>query len=136
MLRRKDHSRRDALRAISLFSTLPDKTLNALAEAGRDVRHLPGQTIVKEGGMGIGFHVIVSGECAVSVGGDQVASIRAGQFFGEMALLENAPRNATVSATTEVLTFSMDGPQFKWLLERHPEVEERINEVARERKNN
>ena len=133
-MKKKDEARREELREIALFSTLPDKTLDALAEAGRDVRHLPGQTIVKEGGIGIGFHVITSGTCAVSANGNEIAQIGAGEFFGEMALIENAPRNATVAATTDVVTFSIDGPQFRWLLEKHPEVEARIHEVAAKRK--
>jgi len=90
------------------------------------VRELPaGQEVIREGDAGDEFFVILNGEVAVSRGGRQVATLTGGDFFGELALFDTAPRNATVTATQTVKLVTLTRAALQRVLDEAP-IRDRI----------
>jgi CRP-like cAMP-binding protein len=120
----------DELKRVPLFVDLDNRQLKKLADRFRE-RTLPqGSTPVQQGTMsGIGFFVIADGEAAVSVDGNVVATLGPGDHFGEIALVSEAERTATVTATTELRVleipfydfrdFALANPDVTWKLLQH-----------------
>src|SRR5215470_10645420 len=96
------HARRDAfidhLQQVPLFAACSRKDLQLVAKRAEDVRVAGGKTIISEGETGHEFFVILEGTARISRHGRKIASIGPGAAFGELALLEKAPRNATIVA--------------------------------------
>jgi CRP-like cAMP-binding protein len=88
------------LGTIPLFSGLSPKLMHTLAATASDRSYPPGEVIVKQGEKAIGLYIIVDGKVDVEKSGKTVATLGPGQFFGEMALLDEEPRTATVRAAT------------------------------------
>ena len=110
------------LRQVSLFAKLSDKDLKRLAK-GLSERTFPaGHEIAAEGREGVGFFLIESGEVSITRGGEHVRKLGPGDYFGEMALIDQGPRSATVTADTEVRCQGMTTFSFKPFVESHGEV--------------
>jgi CRP/FNR family cyclic AMP-dependent transcriptional regulator len=116
----------EALRRAPLFEGLSKKELTQLARASEDVEVEPGKVIVKEGETGQEFFVIVDGKLEVTRKGRRVATRGPGDFVGEIALLEDVPRTATVSAETPVRFFVLTRRDFRRLLNDNPGVERKV----------
>jgi CRP-like cAMP-binding protein len=80
----------------------------------------PGEAIVAEGDIGFDFYVILQGDAVVSRGGVEVGRLTAGDFFGELALFDPAPRNATVTAVGDVVLAVLSKPAFREALADAP----------------
>jgi CRP/FNR family cyclic AMP-dependent transcriptional regulator len=94
---------RDSLSAVALFSTCSRRDLQIVARH-MHVLELPGRTVlIREGETGDAFYVLLEGSATVSQEGSAIAAIEAGDHFGELALLDPAPRDATVTAGTDVV---------------------------------
>lgn len=97
-------SRRSAylehLLRVPLFSNCTKQELRALARRTTDIPIEAGQVLVNEGELGYEFFVIISGRAKVTRAGRKVGELGVGDFFGELALLDKAPRNASVTAVT------------------------------------
>ncbi len=89
----------DSFAHVPLFRDLDRKALERIERAARQRSFKAGEAIVKEGDEGVGFYLIASGKVSVTRGGTQLNTLGAGDFFGEMALLDNHRRSATVTAT-------------------------------------
>jgi CRP-like cAMP-binding protein len=100
------------LGAVPLFGPLPASALEGLAFAARTVRVPAGATVVREGDAGDTYYAVVSGALRVSQDGREVRRLGPGEGFGEIALLRDVPRTATVSAVDEVELLSLDRPPF------------------------
>ena len=100
------------LRSVSLFSPLSPPTLEALAHAASTVSVAAGETVVVEGEAADRFFVIVSGSVEVTQQGSFLRTEAAGEFFGEIGLLRDVPRTATVTATTDVELVALDRAEF------------------------
>ena len=120
----------DDLRAVRLFSGLSQRQLRQLARLVKERQFSPGVTVVKEGTMsGVGFFVVAEGEAAVSVDGIEIARIGPGDHFGELALITEDARSATVTAATRLRChaiafwdfrkFAKDNPDVAWKLLQH-----------------
>jgi CRP-like cAMP-binding protein len=91
----------DALKRVSLLSGLAQRHLKRLAEKARERQFKAGTTVIEEGKMsGIGFFVIAAGEASVRAGGRELARLGPGDHFGELALIGDGERTATVTAET------------------------------------
>ena len=110
------------LKAVPLFAELNDKQLKAVISAGKVVEFPEGREVTREGEAGVGLHLILSGGADVSVGGAEKASLGAGDYFGEMSLIDGKPRSATVTVTEPTSTFSIASWNFSHLLDANPEM--------------
>jgi CRP-like cAMP-binding protein len=108
--------KRDELKAIPLFAELPSRDFELVAR-NSDLVELPtGTTVIHEGDRGREFFAIADGEVEISQGGTPVATERAGDFFGEIALLHDVPRTATVKAKTPLRLYVLTPRAFRSLL--------------------
>lgn len=97
----------ESLHNVALFSGLSKTALGRLAKVGRARSHKAGAEIVKEGEVGVGFFLIRSGKVDVIRGGKKLSTLGPGQYFGEMSLLDKAPRSATCKATEATETLAI-----------------------------
>jgi CRP-like cAMP-binding protein len=105
------------LSRVGLFSELPGETLTKLADRMQRDEVAPGTVVVREGEPGDRFYVLLSGVAGVSqtsIGDRRI--LRAGEFFGEVALTMHVPRTATVTAMTPCLIASCDATAFDELV--------------------
>jgi CRP-like cAMP-binding protein len=110
------------LSSVPLFAPLNKAQLRTLVESGKERSYRAGEAIVKQGDKGIGFYLIQSGEARVERGGKTLASLGPGQFFGEMALLDNQPRTADVNAVGPVQCLVLSSWEFWSAVGDEPEV--------------
>lgn len=107
----------DLLAQVPLFSACSKKELQQLARRAEERRVDAGTVLVREGAAGDAFYVIVSGQADVDRHGTVVATIGAGTFFGDLALLDMAPRNATVTAKTDMELVVLGQPEFSTMID-------------------
>jgi CRP/FNR family cyclic AMP-dependent transcriptional regulator len=112
----------ETLKKVPLFADLDDRELARLANEFKERTFAAGSTVVSEGATGAAFFVIASGEASVSVGGDERARLGAGDHFGEIALLDEGIRSATVTAETELRCYGLAPWDFRPFVEEHPQV--------------
>jgi len=113
----------DSLRAVPLLQSIGDKELRRLASNLRERRVAAGSPIVTQGESAVAFFIILEGEAAVTIGGQQRATLKRGDFAGELALLDPAgPRTATVSASTDCVLAALSSWEFKPFVLEHPAV--------------
>ena len=116
----------EALKRAPLFAGLSRKELVQLARVSEDVEVPPGKVLCKEGQTGREFFVIVDGEVEVTRSDKHVATRTGGEFFGEIALLEDTPRTATVTAKTPLRFFVLTRKDFRHLVNENPNVERKV----------
>ena len=109
----------ETLATVPLFSACSKKELQMVAKAADHVTVAAGQVVVTEGAAGTEFFVIIDGRARVERHGRQVASLGPGGFFGDLALLDRAPRNASVIADSELEVARIGQRAFDALLD-HP----------------
>jgi CRP/FNR family cyclic AMP-dependent transcriptional regulator len=114
------------LAGVPLFEGLSKRELNSILTVAKQVVHDEGHDIVEEGATGVGFHLILEGEAHVLVGGRKRATLRAGDYFGEMSLLDGGPRSATVRASTPVRTLALTSWAFLPLLDKTPSIARKL----------
>jgi CRP-like cAMP-binding protein len=121
------------LSAIPLFANLNRKERRALAPRTDEVELEKGRVIVREGEWPYEFFAIEEGTCEVRRGEQLLAELGSGDFFGEMGLLEDTRRNATVIATSPVTVVVMTGQAFRQTARELPEVASKIRAAIEER---
>jgi CRP/FNR family cyclic AMP-dependent transcriptional regulator len=116
----------ETLRKVPLFEGIPEKHLKSLAKWTTTRRYDAGQPIVTEGQTGLGLYCIQSGSVRVSKAGagsdHQLRTMGPGETFGELALLDDKPRSATVTAVDQTTAVLLDKSQFIAELKSHPEI--------------
>lgn len=134
----RDRITETALRSVSFLRYLPDETLLQLQKDAALVSLLPGGIIVKEGEPGDAMYILVHGATRVTHQlADQplnVALLGPGEYFGEWSVLTGAPRTATVTALSHVQAIRIDREQLLYFIQQHPDVRDRIDQVARNRR--
>lgn len=116
----------DHLAEVPLFAACSRKDLQLVAKRAEDVKVDAGKQLVTEGDAGTEFFVIIDGNATVRTHGQKVAELGPGSFFGELALLERAPRNATVTADTPMELVVLGQREFAGLLDDVPEFAHKL----------
>jgi CRP/FNR family transcriptional regulator, cyclic AMP receptor protein len=112
----------ETLRRVPLFEELDEAEVEAVADLMHEANVPAGATVTVEGGPGDGFFVIDSGEVEVTVDGEPRATLRAGDYFGEIALLLGSSRMATVTASTDLRCYALTPWDFRTLVESVPSI--------------
>jgi CRP/FNR family transcriptional regulator len=113
---------RELLHAVRLFQGVDDKELARIAASFRERTFAAGDHIAEEGQSGIGFFVIESGSATASHGDLEIAKLGPGSSFGEVALVDEGPRSATVMADTELRCWALTAWEFRPLAETNATV--------------
>jgi CRP-like cAMP-binding protein len=119
----------ESLSRVPLFAGLSDKERSKLAERMGERRFSEGDTLTEQGSSGVGFFVIEEGDATVSVKGEIVRTLGPGDWFGEIALIDEGPRTATIVAGTDMRCRGMTAWEFKPFVQEHPEVAWSLLEV-------
>lgn len=112
----------ELLRQVPLFQRLDDKELKTLADTFTDRPFQAGQELTTEGKGGVGFFVIESGSAKVTVDGEERRTVGAGDYFGEIALIDGGLRTATITADSEGKMYGLTSWQFRPLLDEHASI--------------
>ena len=112
----------DTLKKVPLFAGLDNKELLQIASSMRERKFKAGDTVTQEGAGGVGFFVVEQGQADVSIGGEAKGSVGPGDYFGEIALINESPRTATLTARTDMLCYGMTPWDFRPLVEGNPSI--------------
>ena len=112
----------DPLRAIPLFRSCSDRSLEVIAGIAQEMSFPTGTVLVREGDAGESLILIRSGAATVEQGGRTLRRLGAGDFLGEIALIDGRPRTATVTATDAIEALVIDRAGFSRLMEEFPVI--------------
>jgi CRP/FNR family transcriptional regulator, cyclic AMP receptor protein len=112
----------ELLRRVPLFSDLERRELGELAESLKERTFRAGETVAQEGQGAVGFFIIEDGEARVSVRGDERGRLGPGDYFGEIALIAETERTATIIAETELRCLGMTFWDFRPFVEANGTV--------------
>jgi CRP-like cAMP-binding protein len=112
----------DLLQRVPIFSDLDRKELERIAASMKERTFSAGETVTAEGSSGVGFFVIESGNAKVTVGGEDRRRLGPGDYFGEVALLNESARTATITAETDLKCYGLTSWEFRPLVETHGSI--------------
>lgn len=121
------------LRTVPIFAGLPTRELESIARSLKERTYEAGTVIVKQGDPGVGFFLIAEGRVEVSHNTHTIRAMGPGEFFGEMALLIERERTATVTAKERTRCLQLVRWDFRALLKENPELAVRLLEVVAQR---
>ena len=112
----------ETLQHVPLFAGLDKKELEAIADSMRERRYAAGDSVTQEGAAAAGFFVVDEGTGAVTVDGEARGTIGPGDYFGEIALLTESARTATIVAQTDMVCYGMTPWDFRPLVESNSTI--------------
>ena len=112
----------EMLGRVPLFSACSEKELRQVARLGTPIDVKAGRELTKEDQRGAEFFLVLDGSATCRIGGKKMATYEPGDFFGEMALLDQGPRSATVTADTPMRLLVVSAPEFGGLLAEAPSI--------------
>jgi CRP/FNR family transcriptional regulator, cyclic AMP receptor protein len=112
----------DVIRSAPLFAALSKRDVKQLASALHETTFPQGTVIIESGKPGVGFFLIASGSATVSVNGKPIKTLKAGDHFGEVALIDEGTRMAEVTADDELRCYALAAWQFRPFVRDHPDV--------------
>jgi CRP-like cAMP-binding protein len=112
----------DLLKQVPIFSDLDRKELDRIAASMKQRTFKEGDTVTAEGQTGVGFFVIEDGEATVTVGGEERRRLGPGDYFGEVALLNETARTATITADSDLRCYGLTSWEFRPLVETHGSI--------------
>ena len=124
---------RDRMRSLPLFADCTDEEIDLLDGMLTEVSVPSGREVIHEGAVGREFAVVVEGTASVTRGGEELARLRPGSFFGELSLLEGDLRSTSVTSLTPMRIYVFDRGQFQTALHDLPHVASQIRSVGQER---
>ena len=129
----------DTLARVDLFRGLDKKDLRLLAASCQERKYPAGSTLMKQGDTGVGLYVIISGKVRVTRASspdraeEELDIVGTGSVLGEMALLDDLPRSATVTAVEDVTALLLPVWEFRTTLQSHPDIAVRLLAVLSRR---
>lgn len=121
------------LATVPLLEGLGSYALGEIAEHAVKTYVRPGIKLVSQGEQGFSFSIILSGSADVQVDGETVATLGKGDVFGEMAIVSGAKRNADVEATSAMVLASMMVWDFRDMIGKHSEIQQRLDQLVADR---
>jgi len=112
----------EALRRVPLFADLDKREIQQIARSFKERRFSEGETVTREGSGGAAFYVIDSGEAKVSVGGKGRTTLGPGDYFGEIALIDEGARAATITASSELVCYGLTLWEFRPLVQENAAI--------------
>ena len=107
----------ESIRRVPLFADLDRREVEQIARVFKQRRFSKGETVVMEGSGGAAFFLIDSGEATVTVRGAELATLQRGDYFGEIALIDEGPRSATITASSELVCYGLTFWEFRPLVQ-------------------
>jgi CRP/FNR family cyclic AMP-dependent transcriptional regulator len=123
----------DLVKRVPLFSDLDDRELKQVAASMKERTFNAGDTVTEEGKGGIGFFVIGDGSAKVTVGGGEVRTLGPGDYFGEIGLIADIDRTATITAEGELRCYGMTSWDFRPLVESNASIAWKMLQVMAQR---
>lgn len=121
------------LARVPLFANCSLAEIEAVAKVAQEHSFEPSQVIVTQGTPGQAFYMILSGRVEILRDGSSLGTFGPGDFFGEMSLLDSAPRSATIRAIDATACLMLSSWDFRSLLEEHPSIAIKLLEVLSRR---
>jgi CRP-like cAMP-binding protein len=112
----------DLLERVPIFQGLEHRELERIANSMKPRTFRAGDAVTTEGQGGVGFFVIEDGTARVTIGGQERRTLGPGDYFGEVALLTDRPRTATITAETDLRCYGMTSWDFKPVVETHGSI--------------
>ena len=124
MLRRNEKV--ELIKKVPLFAGCSKGELEQIAQIADEIDLVEGKEMTREGSRGREFFVLLEGDADVTKGGSSINKLGAGDFFGEIALVSDSPRTATVTATSPVRALVITDRSFRRLLDEQPEIQRKV----------
>jgi pyruvate,water dikinase len=112
----------EVIERVPFFANMSPRDVEGIAALFKERRFAAGETVTKEGAGGAAFFVIESGEATVSIGGRQLATLTKGDYFGEVALIDEGARSATITANTELICYGLSYWEFRPLVQQNATI--------------
>ncbi len=112
----------DALRKVPLFADLNKREVAKVARLFKERRFASGETVVREGSGAAAFFLIETGKASVTIGGRPQATLGAGDYFGEIALIDEGARTATITADTDLACYGLTLWEFRPLVQQNAAI--------------
>jgi phosphoenolpyruvate synthase/pyruvate phosphate dikinase len=112
----------EVIERVPLFANMSPRDVEGIAALFKERRFAAGETITKEGAGAAAFFVIETGEATVTVGGKERATLTNGDYFGEVALIDEGARSATITAKTELVCHGLTYWEFRPLVQHNPTI--------------
>ena len=107
----------DVLRRVPIFAGLTKGEIEQIARLFKERRFASGDVVIQEGSGGAAFYVVESGDCRCVVAGKERAIFHSGDFFGEIAMFDEGPRTATITATSDLVLWGLTYWDFRPVVE-------------------
>ena len=128
-MRLRSNAKVDLISKVPLFASCSKRELGLVARIADEIAQQAGTVLTVEGKAGHEFCILVSGDAEVRRLGKRLALLSTGDFFGEIALILDAPRSATVTATSDVRLLVIDQNAFRRLLRESPSIQGKVLEA-------
>jgi len=123
----------EVIKRVPLFAGCSKGELEQIAQIADEIDLAEGKEMTREGSRGREFFVLLEGEADVTKGGSSINKLGPGDFFGEIALISDSPRTATVTATSPVRALVITDRSFRRLLDEQPEIQRKVLMALAER---
>jgi CRP/FNR family transcriptional regulator, cyclic AMP receptor protein len=112
----------ESLQRVPIFADLDKRELEQIARSFKERRFSAGDTLTSEGKGGAGFFLIDQGEASVTVEGQQRGTLKPGDYFGEIALIDEGARSATITANSDLVCYGLTFWEFRPLVQENASI--------------